>query len=89
MVHGASMVQDEDATMLRLSGKIFAMYLDVFALFLDVSGWVSGGRLSIVCLSAKSFFLCFLYCFESSGQQATIKQPATSKKLFLEIRICN
>ena len=59
MVHGESMVQDEDATMLRLSGKIFARYLDVFPLFLDVSGWVLGGRLSIVCLSAKSFFLCF------------------------------
>ena len=29
------MVQDEDATMLRLSGKIFSMYLDDFALFLD------------------------------------------------------
>ena len=42
MVHGASMVQDEDATMLRLSGKIFAMYWDVFPLFLDVSGWVFG-----------------------------------------------
>ena len=38
LVHLQSMVQDEDATMLRLSGKIFAMDLDDFALFLDVSG---------------------------------------------------
>ena len=38
MVHLQSMVQDEDATMLRLNGKIFARDLDDFALFLDVFG---------------------------------------------------
>ena len=38
MVHLQSMVQDEDATMLRLSGKIFAMDLDDLSLFLDVFG---------------------------------------------------
>ena len=42
MVHLQSMVQDEDATMLRLSGKIFSMYLDDISLFLDVFGWVFG-----------------------------------------------
>ena len=31
-----SMVQDEDATILRLSGRIFAMHLDDFAVFLYV-----------------------------------------------------
>ena len=40
MVHLQSMVQDEDATILRLSGRISAMHLDDFALFLDwVFGW--------------------------------------------------
>ena len=38
MVHLQSMVQDEDATMLRLSGKIFSMYLDDSGSFLYVFG---------------------------------------------------
>ena len=44
VVHLQSMVQDEDATMLRLSGKIFSMYMDDFASSLDVFGMGLGGR---------------------------------------------
>ena len=39
MGHLESMVQDEDATMFRLSGKIFSMYLDDSGSFLYVFGW--------------------------------------------------
>ena len=35
MAHLQSMVQDEDAMILRLSGRIFAMHSDDFAVFLD------------------------------------------------------
>ena len=42
MVHGASMVQDEDATMLRLKREDFCNVLGCFPLFLDVSWMVFG-----------------------------------------------
>merc|ERR1712078_465560 len=36
MVHLQSMAQDEDATILRLSGRIFEVHLDDFVVLLDV-----------------------------------------------------